>query len=276
MPAQDEQYSTNVSRCMERVRHALVSRVKHASEPFDYRDSTMTMNTITKIRSMGVENMLKMFKECCPQRTQEIIGRDPLTASDLLQIQPPTTAGQPPLLWGEFFGKDYIRQSLVWAKIRTKQTCRVYEEDQISAYTDYLSICTPTEPSLSRDDATQVGLYVGSGTSLYGLKTRWMVYEKEKARSNDGVHTTKKIGNHLRFALQTNYTMHLRGWMFCPIRAVLEAGLPFVGRLWNGSFQHSPLRIGRRQPLLLTHPILYASVQGRNDPPYSDTPLGAT
>ena len=50
----------------------------------------MTANATALIRAQGVDAMLKTFQECCPQRTQKIIGREPLTVEDLLEIQPPT------------------------------------------------------------------------------------------------------------------------------------------------------------------------------------------
>jgi hypothetical protein len=140
----------------------------------------MTATTAAMIRTHGVEAMFKTFKECCPLRTQEIIGREPLTEADLLEIQPPTL-------------------------------------EHLSYYASYLSLCIPTQTSPSSEiEALDTGLYIGSATGMYGLNKRWIDYDTYKAKAMDGVHTSKMKGTHLNFALQPNYTMHLRGWIFFP------------------------------------------------------------
>jgi hypothetical protein len=47
----------------------------------------MTAIATAIITMHGVESMLKTFKEGCPERTQEIIGRKLLNPVDLLEIQ---------------------------------------------------------------------------------------------------------------------------------------------------------------------------------------------
>jgi hypothetical protein len=174
-PVRDKLYFENLARCEERVRHVLTSRFKSTFQYKDPEHSAMTATAAAMIRNHGVESMLKTFKESCPERTQEIIGRELLNPEDLLEIQPPTP-------------------------------------DQLSQSADYLSLCTPSH--VISPSELDTGLYVGSATGVYGLEGRWMTYDTLKTKASDGVRTSQMKGTHLGLALRVDYTMHLRAWLF--------------------------------------------------------------
>lgn len=180
-PIRDQNYLDNVTRCETRVRHVLTVRYQSTLQYKDPEQSGMTATAGAVIRTHGVEALLQIFKRCCPERTQEVIGRDPLTPEDLLEIQPPNAA-------------------------------------QMTQYANYLTISVPAQGSFSDGSigTADVGVYLGSATSMYGLKGRWLNYEAYKGRAMDGIYAAKMDGTHLEFALQQSHTMNLRGWIYFP------------------------------------------------------------
>lgn len=177
-PIPDQQYLANLARCEERVRHVLASRYQSTLQYKSQEEAVMTATTAAMIRTHGVDTMFQTFKKCTPERTQEIIGRTPLTIADLLEIQPPTP-------------------------------------DQYTHHGNYLTLSIPAQSSPPSGFGTaDVGLYVGSATGMYGVKGRWSNYETYKNRASEGIRNSNMKGTHLDFALQPDYTMHLRAWIY--------------------------------------------------------------
>jgi hypothetical protein len=77
----------NHARYEERVRQVLTSQFESTFQYKDPEHLAMTAIATAIITMHGVESMLKTFKEGCPERTQEIIGRKLLNPVDLLEIQ---------------------------------------------------------------------------------------------------------------------------------------------------------------------------------------------